>query len=250
MQRVLEVSGRFPVAAPLTPSFGVPQAGWQAGRAEWQAGMQAGGGMLHATNGHHGQHAGQASPPCDLASLVGRRCSGQVRSFRESWGFVVSPMFAGDIFVGTRSNPDLPRGLQPGDQIEFTVHATAGKSQAGFEAVHVNLQGHASASSAPPPWSAFGGHAAPHAAARDRSRSPMSGSRDPGQHVGSLLNGRIRSFKGTWGFVNSVSFDGDLFMGARSNPNLPAQILPDQAVQFEVALGAGGKLEAVNAILL
>lgn len=189
--------------------------------------------QMHYPSGQYGAY-GQ-SPGHDLDRLQGMRCHGQVRKFKGAFGFVTSDMFAGDLFIGTRSNPDLPV-LQPGDQIEFTVQAAPGKSQAGFEAVHVVLGSNGGGGS--------GG-------TRNRSRSPKGqGSKDAGQFVGQMLTGWIRTFKSPWGFVNSDIFQGDLFVGTKSNPNLPSQIEDNQPVQFEVAAGKGGKFEAINVVVM
>merc|ERR1719253_887665 len=177
--------------------------------------------------------------------MAGRRCHGHVRSFRGTWGFVVSDMFDGDLFIGVKNNPHLPRALQEGDHIEFLVAAAEGKSQAGFEAIDVVLDGGRGRGG---PLGAGRGVPTPAAIrpVRKRSRSPRRrGGRDPGSLVGQTVNGWIRSFRGTWGFVNSDHFDGDLFIGTKNNPNLPPQVGPETPVEFEV-VETGGKLEAVN----
>lgn len=195
------------------------------------------------SNGNFNQFA----DPRNVANMVGQQCSGQVRSFKGTWGFAVSPMFDGDIFVGSKSNPHLPRELQEGDQIQFIVQAAAGISATGFEAQNVQIIGSASPFGNQVPLQTQQG-----ASMRDQSRTPRGfsgGPRSPGNFVGSNITGWIKSFKGTWGFVNSTSFDGDLFLGAKGNPSLPPEVMEGHPVQFEVAEMAG-KLEAVNARLL
>merc|ERR1712187_389176 len=99
----------------------------------------------------------------------------------------------------------------------------------------------------------------------DRSRSPAArspmagmmnaafsagggmcgGGRSPAAMVGTLLMGYVRSYKGEWGFLNSPSFDGDLFVGNKSNPHLPRTLVDGDQVQFQVRIGPGGKTEAI-----
>jgi len=87
-----------------------------------------------------------------------------------------------------------------------------------------------------------------------RSRSPrVSATRtggDTGRQAASLagaaVTGWIKSFKGDWGFVNSQSFDGDLFIGLRSNPHLPGVLSAGDQVMFQISVGPGGKAEAIN----
>ena len=74
--------------------------------------------------------------------------------------------------------------------------------------------------------------------------------------VGHLLAqtvvGRIKSFRGNWGFVNSDSFAGDLFIHAKLNPDL-GPVAAGDPVQLEIAEGPTsktGEYHAVNAVLL
>jgi len=232
-----------------------------------------------------------------LASLEGQRVIGQIRSFTGSWGFATSASFAGDIFIGSKSNPHLGP-LNPGDPVEFTVsRSSGGKSMTGFEGINVQVVGGESLMDA----TGFGGggdNAAmagmtglnagniammgaaaqanqallmqgvgvsgftggnlsmmgTAAAGTGRSRSPrVSATRtggDTGRQAASLagaaVTGWIKSFKGDWGFVNSQSFDGDLFIGLRSNPHLPGVLSAGDQVMFQISVGPGGKAEAIN----
>jgi len=91
-----------------------------------------------------------------------------------------------------------------------------------------------------------------------RSRSPRGGmgrvvtdpSRQPSAMTGAALTGVIRSFRGDWGFVNSESFDGDLFVGLRSNPHLAGELNVGDQVMFAVSVGGAGKAEAVDVQVL
>jgi len=201
--------------------------------------------------------------PQELQDLVGQKCTGQVRSFRDTWGFVTSTKYLGDLFVGMRSNSHLLRPLLQGEQIEFVIQRSTGKTQMGFEAVQVMTADNAAAGLA-------GVLADPSAVQgllaglqRDRSRSPppilasLAGpltskrptpapGRDPARMVGQTLDGWIRSFKGGWGFVVSDVFDGDVFIGLKTNKHLVQELGPNDPVQFQVATGPGGKLEAIN----
>jgi len=227
-----------------------------------------------------------------LASLDGQRVTGQIRSFTGSWGFATSASFAGDIFIGSKSNPHLGP-LNPGDPVEFTVsRSSGGKSMTGFEGINVQVVGGESLMDA----TGFGDAAAmagmtganagnmammgaaaqanqallmqgvgvsgftggnmmgTASAGTGRSRSPrVSATRtggDTGRQAASLagaaVTGWIKSFKGDWGFVNSQSFDGDLFIGLRSNPHLPGVLSAGDQVMFQISVGPGGKAEAIN----
>merc|ERR1719265_2961826 len=76
--------------------------------------------------------------------------------------------------------------------------------------------------------------------------SSAGGGNGPAAFIGQTLEGWVRSFKGTWGFINSESFEGDLFMGTKSNQGLPASLAADERVAFRVSQGPSGKLEATD----
>jgi len=233
-----------------------------------------------------------------LASLEGQRVTGQIRSFTGSWGFATSPCFAGDIFIGSKSNPHLGP-LNPGDPVEFTVsRSSGGKSMTGFEGINVQVVGGESVGlMEPTTFGDAGAMAGMSGATADnlammgaaaqanqallmqgvgvtglagvaggglnmmgtagvgvgaaRSRSPRTRTGgDTGRQAASLagaaVTGWIKSFKGDWGFVNSQSFDGDLFIGLRTNPHLPAVPVAGDQVMFQISVGPGGKAEAIN----
>jgi len=86
-----------------------------------------------------------------------------------------------------------------------------------------------------------------------RSRSPRRSARTGGETgrqaaalAGAAVSGWVKSFKGDWGFVNSHSFDGDLFVGLRSNPHLAGLLSSGDQVMFQISVGPGGKAEAIN----
>jgi len=198
-----------------------------------QAGVTATGGNVLGGTG--GVTRGNA-----LAALEGQRVSGQVRSFDGNWGFATSSSFQGDIFIGSKSNP-LMGPLNRGDTIEFTVQrSSSNKSQTGFEAVNVQVTATAEADGGSNMMgSAAGGGG--------RSRSPR---RQAVTMAGISQTGWVKSFKGGWGFVQSDSFDGDLFIGTRSNPHLPAELSENDQVMFQVSIGPGGKAEAIDVQVL
>mmetsp|Transcript_48531 Transcript_48531/g.127974 ORF Transcript_48531/g.127974 Transcript_48531/m.127974 type:complete len:576 (+) Transcript_48531:117-1844(+) len=198
----------------------------------------------------------QAASPFQLGDLVGQRCTGSVRSFDGTWGFANSPRFIGDLFVGLKSNPHLT-GLSKGDQIEFVVRSSGSKSQTGFEAVQVQVLGAGPFLGAGPVLASSGG------LSRSRSPRPLqqqqqqparglrgTGSRSAASMVGATLSGWVRSFKGDWGFINSPSFDGDLFVGSKSNTHLGRDLAANDQVMFQVAVGPGGKAEALDVQVL
>jgi len=130
--------------------------------------------------------------------LIGQRSTGRIKSFKSSWGFVQSDIFTGDMFVHARSNPNLGR-VFAGDPIQFEVGddpQTPGNTQAVNATV-----------------------------AKD----------DLKNLVGETLHGWVKSFSGTWGFLNSSRFDGDLFVGAKVNKYLEAgPLMTGELVEFQV----------------
>lgn len=196
-------------------------------------------GKAHATNV-------QIAPP-GPDSMVGQRCRGQVRSFRDTWGFVVSPQFYGDLFFGARSNPALAtKNPKEGDNVEFTVavQQSANSPKPQYEAVQVSFGN----------GSSFAQGLKHQSPARDHSRTPrLGGGRfgDARSFIGQVVEGWIRSYRGEWGFANSSKFTGDIFVGSKNNPMLlGTQVEPDQRISFEVSQGSSGKLEAINVQLL
>eukprot|EP00927_Polykrikos_kofoidii_P022026 TRINITY_DN20678_c0_g1_i1.p1 TRINITY_DN20678_c0_g1~~TRINITY_DN20678_c0_g1_i1.p1 ORF type:complete len:589 (-),score=100.05 TRINITY_DN20678_c0_g1_i1:172-1938(-) len=240
---------------PIGANFGMGQFGPVFAGANFGGcmGMQGGnviGGRPMNTN-FGGNAQGTAS------AMIGRTCTGQIRSYREQFGFAISPLFQGDIFVGARSNPHWVTPPQTGDQIKFTVQQNGAK----VEAVDVEVIG----SSGQP---AMNGCGQGSFGARDRSRSPRKTQRtvigaipgrpsqtanvprDPSTMIGLTVPGFVRSFRGTWGFVNSTAFDGDLFVGTNTNRQLPRPLQQGDSVQFTVSAGQNGKPEAVNVQLM
>jgi len=210
----------------------------------------------------------------ELKDLVGRTCVGKVRSFHDNWGFVTSSKYPGDLFIGMRTNPQLAAPLKPGDQIEFLVQKGANSNK--YEAAQVKIIGSALTGAAVPSTApsingvSQGRSPTPSVAiglavSRGRSRSPRgmtaavqatapssrpATGRDPASMVGSILAGKVKSFRGGWGFVNAGAFDGDLFIGGRSNPQLSKELQGGDQVSFRVSMGPGGKTEAVDVQLL
>merc|ERR1740121_1052396 len=221
-----------------------------------------GGGMMRG--------GGQPGVNTSLAALEGQAATGVVRKFDSNWGFITSDMFHGDLFVGLNGNKHLTMPLQMGDQVQFTVKKSYGKS--GCEASEVQVIGQGATPPNNPDPNAgmmMGGSAMGGSMDRSRSpaaRSPMAGmmnaafsqgggggmgggARSPAAMVGTLLMGYVRSYKGEWGFLNSPSFDGDLFVGNKSNPHLPRTLVDQDQVQFQVRIGPGGKAEAIDVMI-
>eukprot|EP00929_Paragymnodinium_shiwhaense_P119171 TRINITY_DN9104_c0_g1_i1.p1 TRINITY_DN9104_c0_g1~~TRINITY_DN9104_c0_g1_i1.p1 ORF type:complete len:552 (+),score=114.01 TRINITY_DN9104_c0_g1_i1:93-1748(+) len=181
--------------------------------------------------------------------LLGATVIGNVRSFRDNWGFVTSPMFDGDVFVGLKDNRHLP-GLAEGEQVQFTI----GVQQNG-KCVALNVTVLPGGGAVGGPITPLVGGRIAAAGGRDRSRSRRrgrggrrggGGSRDLSQMVGSEQTGWIKSFKAGWGFVNSDAFDGDLFIGMKDNGHLGQEPNQGDRVSFTVGQQKNGKLQAVN----
>ncbi|CAK9107367.1 unnamed protein product [Durusdinium trenchii] len=165
-----------------------------------------------ATRGHdRGAAAGRAAMAVaseePLSSrMIGERCSGVVKSFRDDWGFVNSDAFEGDLFLHLGSNPGLTP-LQPGEVVDFTISSSGEK----LHATDVRR-------AAPAP----------------RSAAMAPGTLSLRDLVGQLCAGTVRKFSGEWGFINSNHFEGDLFVGLKSNPHLMGPLLAGDVVEFKV----------------
>merc|ERR1740121_637126 len=99
-------------------------------------GGMMGGGMM---GGGMMRGAGQGGGNSSLAALVDQAATGVVRKFDGNWGFITSEMFHGDLFVGLNGNKHLTMPLQMGDQVQFMVKKSYGKS--GCEATEVQVIG-------------------------------------------------------------------------------------------------------------
>jgi len=172
--------------------------------------------------------------------LIGQTASGTVRSFANSHGFIISPIFNGDLFVGMIGNPHL-RGqqLMTGEAVEFTISADKNGRP---EAVNVQRAG----SPAPvAPMQVAWQPAPPAGLLRERSRTPRghpAASAAPGEFVGT-----VKRFSSGWGFLLCDSIPGDIFVHERDNPGV-AQMGLDSGMQvsFSLAEDKGGKRKAVG----
>eukprot|EP00435_Cladocopium_sp_Y103_P032182 s78_g8.t1 len=155
-----------------------------------------------------------------LSELMGQICSGTVRKFSGEWGFITSPHFDGDIFVGLRSNRHLAGPLVTGDIVEFRITRDVSKEKDTFEASNVRILSPATPTALPMSLQ----KAVP---TSTRSRSPRKAMEM------APLAGK-RSFRGDWGFVTSESFAGDLFVGTRSNRHLSTSLKEGDMISFIV----------------
>ena len=71
------------------------------------------------------------------AAFAGQRLKGQARRFRDTWGFLTSEAFQGDLFVGLNGNPHLA-SLSPHDQAGLYVKAN---KNSNAEATSVTISG-------------------------------------------------------------------------------------------------------------
>lgn len=177
-----------------------------------------------------------------LSELLGQICSGTVRKFSGEWGFITSPHFDGDVFVGLRSNRHLGGPLVTGDIVEFRITRDVSKEKDTFEASNVRILSPATHATTSPVLPVLP------VPVPSRSRSPRK-AREMATLVGKKLTGTVRSFRGDWGFVISESFAGDLFVGTRSNGHLSTSLKEGDMISFRVEIGSG-KAEAVNVELI
>ncbi|CAL1133669.1 unnamed protein product [Cladocopium goreaui] len=167
-----------------------------------------------------------------LSELLGQICSGTVRKFSGEWGFITSPHFDGDVFVGLRSNRHLGGPLVTGDIVEFRITRDVSKEKDTFEASNVRILSPATHATTSPVLPVLP------VPVPSRSRSPRK-AREMATLVGK------KSFRGDWGFVISESFAGDLFVGTRSNGHLSTSLKEGDMISFRVEIGSG-KAEVEN----
>uniref|UniRef100_A0A7S1WNC9 CSD domain-containing protein n=1 Tax=Alexandrium catenella TaxID=2925 RepID=A0A7S1WNC9_ALECA len=153
-----------------------------------------------------------------LSSLVGQRLRGKVRSWKEHWGFLVSPKFEGDIFVH-RQNLRFEGEPMVGKPVSFTVTVDDRNRVTATEVTE-----------------------------------PTAGAED---FEGAMtLTGRIRSWKNEWGFIVAPEhFEGDLFCHKEHvNLDVPegemARVVVERAVSFEVMTDSKGRTHAAKVNLL
>lgn len=136
-----------------------------------------------------------------MATLVGTRMRGEIRTWKKEWGFIICPAkFNGDLFCH-RENLQFSDDPAPGKEVSFTVS--------------IDQKGRC--------------------AAADVSEPTAS----PEDFIGQgAVVGQIRSWKKEWGFVTSPSFEGDLFCHTDSfeTPieNEALEEMIGAAVNFEV----------------
>lgn len=136
-----------------------------------------------------------------LRSLIGIQLQGQIRSWKDDWGFVMSPdNFEGDLFVHKGSLENGVDSLMTGVYVDFQVGVDSKERIAAF---------HVRCVTEPKDWAG----------------------------TGARIVGRVRSWKEPFGFlVSPGAFAGDLFchMGNLS-PSLKAQGLQNgEEVSFMI----------------
>merc|ERR1740139_500763 len=141
---------------------------------------------------------------CQVAHLVGQQLAGRIKKFKDSWGFVNSDSFQGDLFLHTKLSPGLG-AVGPGDAIMFEVSEDPQKPN---------------------------NHVAINASVIKEELAGL---------VGQECRGWIKSFKGEWGLINSNRFEGDLFLGSKKNRVAQGGLVQGQCVSFQIAPDDKGK---------
>mmetsp|Transcript_56262 Transcript_56262/g.150351 ORF Transcript_56262/g.150351 Transcript_56262/m.150351 type:complete len:614 (-) Transcript_56262:78-1919(-) len=150
-----------------------------------------------------------------LPQLAGTRMRGEIRSWKDPWGFIISAKFVGDLFVH-RQNMQILGEPTPGKQVSFTVA--------------VDQKGRCTAADVTEPSSA----------AED--------------FIGQgLLTGYVRSWRKDWGFIVAPEFfEGDLFchqQRVQLDGLSPDTIdLVNRAVTFEVVKDERGRMCANSVV--
>jgi len=196
-------------------------------------------------------HADQVSiAKSNVLSLVGKKARGWVKSFKDTWGLLNSRAFDGDLFFGIRANPQLrTKALSANVRVEFGIDLDSSRKAQAVNVVFVDPP------QPQPQQRRTPGRSIPVSAAPLKAEIPVqsvipkhrgSVTRKPTAEdcIGCQCTGKIRSFKGDWGFVVSESFEDDLFVHKGSNPN-QGQLQEGDLVIFEVAQGVSGKCHAL-----
>lgn len=150
-----------------------------------------------------------------FAILAGQQLVGQVRSWKNEWGFVVSPeSFEGDLFCHKENLEDGAEAMAPGARVTFHVAADARGRATALQVKCI---------SEPKDWAGSG----------------------------AMLHGAVRSFKlgQQWGFlVSPGSCAGDIFFHVESclPPLRPDVIRPGLEVAFKVDLDKQGRCAAMQ----
>jgi len=190
--------------------------------------------------------------------LIGQgRASGVVRSWRDSWGFVVAPgYFEGDLFLPKAELPQEVRQAPShvlekeliAKEVTFEVRVdNKGRPCAGkVEFTDLSLDGYASDASA--------GHS--ETAAHDLGQTQpsvqsLSLSSTPEDGGGERLQGRLRKWRDPWGFVVCPGrFDGDLFAHKQNFVTPPPPGCDGGLeVEFELSQDSKGRPQAVNIVV-
>jgi len=212
---------------------------------------------------------------------LAQQLTGTVRSFKEQWGFLNSDGVDGDILVHVRDNPGLGPGLQIGDAVYFDLASNAGKLRAvnaqrsGIDPAQVlhgtvvrfrDGWGLLESSSLDAPLYC-GERDNPHlkeislapgdevsfelgtnpADGRSKAINVSPKVCDQGECIGMRVRGAVKTFNNGWGFATSHRFGGKILLGKQNllAAGLSTLQLGD-TIEFEVALSASGKYEAVN----
>jgi len=170
--------------------------------------------------------------------------TGQVKTFRDGWGFLVSDQVPGDIYVKMQNSPNLGQPLQPGEAVSFDIVWRTEQSARNNGATAMNVQrlggsGCMALVVPPPPqgqpWGGKGGFAPP---------APPAMRAISSQHVGTLV--QFKPPPDSWGFLESPTCDSQVFFGMRDNPQLQALPNVGDKLAFELAAGPKGRSKAIN----
>lgn len=171
--------------------------------------------MMPMFKGAGGWKGGPPSP----AAFVGQQLNGIVASWKDQWGWVSSPLFAGDIFAHAE---DLQFGMLPtvGEHVVFTVGYD---SKGRVRALHIHVGG----------WPGFGSEAPK----PFKKRKKVGSTGDDGKSFegleGHSFEGEVASWKSPWGWIKCSGYDGDLF-AHKEDIETGEELSVGQAVSFTV----------------
>jgi len=161
---------------------------------------------------------------------------GQVKTFRDGWGFLFSDQLPGDIYVKMRDSPSLGEPLQQGETVSFDLVYRNDQTEKNNGATAVNVQ-------------RLGGHGGPAAAQRQTQwqgrpmAAPSTGAVST-QHTGTLVE--FKPPPESWGWLESPSCPSQVFFGLRDNPQLQAMPKVGDSMVFELGAGPKGRSKAIN----
>lgn len=174
---------------------------------------------------------------------------GSVKTFRDGWGFVISDQHQGDIYVSAKSNPGIDAPLQKGEMVEFELdHRLVDNKNNGACAINLTrMHGGGYGAPSPPPARSYMAQTPPPPPMVPKGFGKGHMAAGSGPYPGQEVSGVMVTVKDGWGWAQTPSVDGDVFLGMRDNAHLSA--LPNVGDELTFALNLdpkSGRYKAVS----